>query len=753
MAKGYARIGAPQPRIDGRLKVTGAARYPADEPLTNPAFAYLVTSSIANGRVATLDLVEAKRVPGVLDILTHDNVGALSKPPQSSGGGGGSTTTLETDRVWHDGQIIAVVVADSFEAAREAAHRVRAIYVQKDPSATFGSPGVTEEDPTVKDKSKDPPRKGDAAAAFAAAPVQVDARYATPTQHHNAIELFTTTCLWDQGNLTIYEPSQFVHGLRGAVAKQLGLPPEKVRVVSRFVGGAFGSKGGATARTAWVALAAQRLGRPVKLVPSRDQGFTIATYRAETEQRVRLGADREGRLQALIHEGREISSRPSAYNVAGVETTGRLYACPNILTGVTVVHADRNTPGFMRAPPDTPYMFGLESAMDELAHALDMDPIELRPVNDTATDPVSGKPFSSRGLMRCFDAGAERFGWKRRDPRPGSMSDGDWLVGLGCAAAAYPSNIAASSARVTLGRGGKARVQLGAHDLGTGAYTVLAITVADGLGVKLDDVTVELGDSRLPPGGLAAGSNHTASITNVVAKACADIRGRLAAAAVRDGPLLGADAAALSLVDGALRAPDGRHEPLDTAMVRLGGGALEAYAENLPSGAPPNGLEMMHKDQLAMSPGGKRPEGPCYAFGAQFVEVRVHRRTREIRAPRAVGAFAAGTIVNPLTADSQYRGGMIWGISAALHEATEIDRRNARYINDNLADYLIPVNADIQSLDVIFVPEEDRVVNPLGVKGIGEIGIVGMNAAVANAVFHATGRRIRQLPVRIEDLL
>jgi xanthine dehydrogenase YagR molybdenum-binding subunit len=254
MAKGYARIGAPQPRIDGRLKVTGAARYPADEPLTNPAFAYLVTSSIANGRVATLDLVEAKRVPGVLDILTHDNVGARSKPPQSSGGGGGSTTTLETDRVWHDGQIIAVVVADSFEAAREAAHRVRAIYVQKDPSATFGSPGVTEEDPTVKDKSKDPPRKGDAAAAFAAAPVQVDARYATPTQHHNAIELFTTTCLWDQGNLTIYEPSQFVHGLRGSVAKQLGLPPEKVRVVSRFVGGAFGSKGGATARTAWVAL-------------------------------------------------------------------------------------------------------------------------------------------------------------------------------------------------------------------------------------------------------------------------------------------------------------------------------------------------------------------------------------------------------------------------------------------------------------------------------------------------------------------
>jgi xanthine dehydrogenase YagR molybdenum-binding subunit len=751
---GYGAIGGPALRIDGPAKVTGQARYPSDEPVAHPAYAFLVTSAIGRGRAPDFDLTEARGVPGVLDILTHQNVGDQVKTPPGPGGPE-QTTTLESERIWHDGQIIAVVVADSYEAAREAAFKVRPHYVAEPPTATFGSPGLELEDPTERDKQHEHPRTGDAEAAFAAGAVKVDSRYATPTQHHNPMELFTTTCFWEGGRLVILESSQFVHGLRSAVAKQLGLQPTDVRVVSRFVGGAFGSRGSVTSRTAWIALAARRLKRPVKLVATRDQGFTIATYRAETRQRVRLAADRHGRLQALIHEGEELSSRPSPYNVAGVETTGRLYACPNVLTKVTVAHADRNTPGFMRAPPETPYLFALESAMDELAYALGMDPVELRRANDARIDPISHKAYTSRHLMRCFDVAAERFGWARRDPEPGAMRDGDWLVGWGCASAAYTSNIAAAATRVSLNADGHARVQMSAQDIGTGAYTVLAVTAADRLGVKVDDVAVEIGDSDLPNAGLAAGSNHTATICNVVAKACEDLRARIAAVAVAAGnsPFHGGDPAALKLERGALRGPDGRSEPLAAALGRMGSGQIEAYAENLPLGAPPNGLETMHRDGMAMSRGSKRPDGVCYAFGAQFVEVRVHRLTREARAPRAVGAFAAGTIVNPVTAHSQFQGGMIWGISAALHEQTEIDRRNARYVNDNISDYLIPVNADIGEVDVLFVPEEDHEVNPLGIKGIGEIGITGMNAAVANAVFHATGRRIRELPIRIEKLL
>ena len=750
----YGAIGQPALRIDGRAKVTGRAVYPSDEPLAHPAYAVLVTSGVSRGRVAGFDLAEAQAVKGVLTILTHLNVGDEVKPPAGPMGPE-QTTTLESDRIWHDGQIIAVVVAETFEAAREAAFKVKPRYAPEPPSATFGSPGVELEDPRARDKMHEHPQIGDAEAAFGASPVRIDARYSTPTQHHNPMELFTTSCAWSDGKLTIYESSQFVRGLRAAVAKQLGMKPEDVRVISKFVGGGFGSRGSVTSRTAWIALAARRLGRPVKLAPTRDQGFTICTYRAETEQHVRLGADRSGRLAAVIHEGMEVSSRPSPYNVAGVETTGRLYASPNVLTKVTVVHADRNTPGYMRAPPETPYMFGLECAMDELAYALKMDPIELRRINDTDVDPVTHLPFTSRQLMRCFDLAAERFGWRSRNPQPASMRDGDWQVGYGCAAAAYTANIAAAATRVSLFADGRATVAMSAQDIGTGAYTVLAVTVADRLGLRVADVAVDIGDSDLPNAGLAAGSNHTATICNVVAKACEDIRGRIAqaAAAAGDSPFHRADPATLKLERGALTGAGGRREPLTAALGRMGLGRVEAYAENLPAGAPPDGLETMRNDGMAMARGSKRPDGVGYAFGAQFVEVRVHRLTREVRAPRAVAAFAAGTIVNPVTAHSQYQGGMIWGISSALHEQTEIDRRNARYINDNFADYLTPVNADIGEAEVIFVPEEDRQVNPLGIKGIGEIGIVGMNAAVANAIFHATGVRIRDLPIRLEKLL
>ena len=753
-AEALRLFGKSTPRIDGPQKVTGAALYGSDEPLAHPAFAWLVTSTIARGRLAGLRLGAAKAVPGVLDILTHWNVGdQATAPPQMDSGA--STTTLETDQIWHDGQIIAVVVAETLEGAREAAYLVEADYLPQTPSATFDSPGVLMEPTKENGEPKKGPAIGDAASAIAAAPVKIDASYSTPTQHHNPMELFTTTCVWDGPKLTIYEPTQSIYGLKAAVAKQLGIDPANVRTVSRFVGGAFGSRGSATSRTAWIAIAARRLQRPVKLVPTRDQGFTIATYRAETRQRVRLGASKDGKLTALIHEGWEVTSRPSGYNVSGTETTARMYACPNVATSVSVVHADRNTPGFMRAPPDTPYMFALESAIDELAHALAIDPIELRRINDTRTDPITGKPFSSRSLMACFDQAADRFGWKRRDPRPGLMSDGDWLVGWGCAAAAYPSNIGPAAARLSVTPDGHAIIQLAGHEIGTGAYTTVGLTVAHSLGLDLAKVKVVMGDSDLPPVPVAGGSNNAASTTHVAAKACEEVRARVAAAAVADksSPFFGADPASLGLVDGTLRSPGGQTEPLAEALGRVTNGVLEVHAENLPAGMKPDALAGLYKGQASMLRGGGRDDCTAYAFGAHLVEVRVHRLTCEVRAARVVSAFAAGTIVNPLTAYSQFMGGAIWGLSSALHESTEIDRPTARYVNENFADYLIPVNADVPDIKVIIVPEEDDMANPLGVKGIGEVGIVGMNAAVANAVFHATGKRVRDLPIRIEKLL
>ena len=748
----FGLIGKPAIRIDGRAKVMGRAAFASDEPAANPAHAFLVTSAIARGRIAGFDLDEAWAVPGVLDILTHENVGGEADTPQQASGGD-TTSTMETDHVWHDGQIIGIVVADTYEAARETAFRVRVHYEAQPPAATFGSPGAKEE--VRKAGEHEDYQVGDAEGAFASAPVKLDARYGTPTQHHNPIELFTTTCAWTGRQLTIWEPSQFVYGLRGTVAKQLRMDPDDIRVVSKFVGGAFGSKGGATSRTAWIAIAARRLGRPVKLVATRDQGYTVASYRAETRHRVQLGANPDGHLLALRHEGWEVTSRPSQYNVSGTETTARMYACPNILTRVNIVHADRNTPGFMRAPPDTPYMFALESAMDELAHRLGIDPIELRRRNEPERDPVTGLPFSSRHLMACFDQGAEQFGWAARDARPASMRDGEWQVGYGCASAAYGSNISSAAVRVTLRPTGHAQVRIAGHDIGTGAYTVVAITAADRLGLVLDHVMVEMGDTELPPAALAAGSSHTATITHAVARACDELRTRIARAATtsNEGPLAAQDAAALVFAGGKLGLPGGPSEPIEDAVKRVSDGAIEAYAENVPAGSPEGALSKLYGGQNPMLRGHKRKDATTYAFGAQFVEVRVHRRTREIRVPRMLGAFAAGRIVNPLTAHSQYMGGMIWGLSGALLETTEIDPHAARYVNDNLSEYHIAVSADVGKVEVLFVPEEDNAVNPLGIKGIGELGIVGMNAAVANAVHHATGRRVRNLPIRLEDVL
>jgi xanthine dehydrogenase YagR molybdenum-binding subunit len=724
-----ANMGEGVPRLDARLKVTGEARYPADMPLDHPAHAVLVTSSIAKGRLTGLKLDAARAVPGVLDILAAENTGELKQLKFQQAGSATSIQSLGPD-ISHDGQIIAVVLGDTLEAAQEAAAKVEASYAAERPSATFDAPGVTQDDITkVSQQHKKVPNVGDADAALAGADVAIDVEYATPTQHHNPMELFSTTCVWRDDKLTVYEPSQFVYGLRNGVAMRLGIDRDKVRVVSRYVGGAFGSKGGMTPRTALIALAAKRLNRPVKLVVTRDQGFTTATYRAETRHHIRLGARRDGKLAGYSHEGFEVTSRPDPYGVAGVEDSARLYAYGAVKTKVNLVHADRNTPGFMRSPPVVPYIYALESAMDELAWKLGMDPIELRRINDTMTDPIDGKPYSSRSLMTCYDQAAEAFGWKNRAARPGATRDGDWLIGWGCATALYPTHIGTAAARVRLMANGEARVQTAAHEIGNGAYTVIGQVAAEALGVPLSKVTVELGDTELPPAPVAGGSRTTASTCSAVLKACEAIRGKLSG-------------------NGA----PGDGASLKEAFGRLGANAIEEYAEFVPHGLKPQSIQALY-DGTSGATGGSEGEKTMYAMGAEFVEVRVNAFTREIRVPRMVGAFAAGRLLNTRTVHSQLMGGMIWGLSSALHEATEIDRERARYVNDNLADYRVPVNADVADVEVILVPEEDRDVNPVGVKGLGELANVGTAAAVANAVYHATGVRVRAQPIRIEKLL
>lgn len=745
-------LGHPHVRVEGRAKVTGAAVYASDHRDGPVAHAALVTSTIACGRITGFDRRAAEAVPGLLAILTHrDCAGAIAPVRHLMAGGfvNSAHRPLASDRVAYAGQIVALVVARTPEAAARAAALLRVGYEAEPAAGSFDDPGAE----TVPLADLKPGHvdiaKGDPEAAWAAAAARVEARYETPIQHHNPIELFTTRCAWDGDRLTVHEPTRYVGAVRHGLAAQLGLDPDRIRVVSGLLGGHFGSKFALSQHTALVALAARRLGCPVSLVPTRRQGFTIANYRPESRHDIRLAADRDGRFTALAHEAAVITSRFDPFAMEGADVTASLYACPALRTQERAVRVDRNTPGPMRAPPEVPYLFALESAVDEMAWHLGLDPIELRRRNDTATDPVSGRPFSTRSLMACFAAGAQAFGWERRLPGAGAMRDGPWRVGLGCAASVRPVKIAAAMMRIRLSPDGAAEVATAHHEIGNGITTLLAMGLADRLGVPVERVSVRLGDTALPPAGISGGSSTTTSLMNALALGCDQLRGQLSRALTAPGrPFAGCEPDSLRLVGGRLLAPDGRALRCPEAVGLLDPAGIDTLAEFVPAGSKPDALDSLRAGHIGLTLGG---DHLAWAFGAQFAEVRIHAETGEIHVPRLTGAFAAGRVLNPLTAKSQLTGGMIWGLGSALLEETVLD--GAAYRNPDLAEYLVPTAADIGAVEALLVPDPDAHVNALGVKGLGELGIIGVNAAIANAVFHATGRRIRRLPIRIEDLL
>ena len=739
-------IGQPIIRRDAASKASGAAQYAADFPHVGTAYAALTLSKVARARITRIDTIEAEAVPGVQLVLTHRSLNeGLGEETFAMKGGHmqSSFMPLTSDEVHYAGQIVSLVIADSQEAAEEAASKVAVDYAVQHASASIEDPDREEE--PMDAKSID---VGDAEAAFAAAPVKVDATYHTPAQHHNPIELYSATAVWRDGKLLVNTPSQWVIGKQAALAKIFGIPMEDVHVESPYIGGGFGGKATLLAHTVLIAMAARRLGRPVKLVVPREAMFTVGSFRPATRSRVRLAAERDGTLVAVMHDEAGQSSVIDHVAFPATEVTSKMYASPNIRMRESTVATDVNTPGFQRAPAEAPGFFGFESAVDELAVALDMDPIALRLKNEPARDPVKNLPWSSRSLVDCFHRGAERFGWSRRTPATGSMTlpDGT-LVGMGCATATYPSAMAPSSARVRLSADGICVVSCAAHDLGTGAYTVLGQVAADVLGVPNEMMRVHLGDSTLPSGPVAGGSITTGSAGSAIHVAAMAVRDRLLAAAAKGG-----DTSGYTLAGGHVIGPDGTGTLVKDVLAAMTGGVIEEMADWKPS--------TMDDDKMRQGlAGGMAFAGPVterfssFSFGAQFAEVHVDPLLRTVRVARMVGAFACGRIINPRTARSNLAGGMVWGASFALLEETQVDRPRARFANTDLAGYHISSNADIGEVVVELVDEEDREVNAIGAKAVGEIGIVGMNAAIANAIYHATGTRVRKTPILVEDLL
>lgn len=684
-------IGASLERMDGELKVTGKAPYAFEHRLERPAYLHAVQSSIARGRITNIDTSAAERSEGVIAVITHQTAPRLASDENKE------LWILQSDEVHFRGQFLAAVVAESPEAARHAAELVRVDYQSASHDVRF-HPGRKDfyAPKAVNAGYPTDTSQGDAEAAFEAAEVKVDAIYTTPMEHNSPMEPHTTVALWEPPKLTLYDSTQSVHSVRTTVAKTFGLDVEQVRVVSPYVGGGFGSKGEPHAHNILTALAALRVpGRAVKFALTRQQMFCLAGYRTPTIQRFRLGAARDGRLTSIIHDVTELTSRFKEFAEQTAVPTRLMYASANRRTRHRLAALDLPKPSWMRAPGETPGMFAGEVAMDELAVACGVDPIELRVRNEPERDPESGKPWGKRHLVECLREGARRFDWSRRDPRPRQRTEGLWLVGTGVASSTYPRYVLMGSrATIRLGEDRCYTVRIGAADLGTGTWTTLTQIAADALECPVEAIRLEIGDTELPNATVAGGSSGVSSWGWAIVAAARELR-RL----YGSRPSPGAEASA-----------DTPKEAGD-----------RTYAQ--------------------------------HSFGAQFAEVRVNPETGEVRVPRMLGVFSAGRIINPRLARSQLIGGMTMGLSMALHEESVIDERFGHVVNQDFAGYHIAANADVADLDAVWLDEVDERSTPMGSRGIGEIGIVGAAAAIANAVYHATGTRIRDLPITPDKLI
>jgi xanthine dehydrogenase YagR molybdenum-binding subunit len=712
--------GQPVTRVDGRLKVTGKAPYAADNAMPNLTYAALVCSTVARGTVDRIDTAAAQRIPDVLRVITDF---------------GGVTLPFDARRVASFGQPVAVVVANTTEAATHGASLVEVSYTGEPPLTDMDSPQAVAE-PGKTGRVREHTR-GDADDALRGAAVVSDLRYSIARNNHNPIELAATVASWDGDRLTVWDKVQGITWALEAYSEAFGIPVDQIRVISLYVGGGFGIAGKIWPHQLLAAFAARQMRRPVKLTLSREQFYTVAGYRPTSRQRLAIGADRSGRIGAILHEGRTENSRYEGYEDNIVGPAQFMYSSPNMRSVYRSVPLDINPPTFMRGPGTTTGAFALECGMDDLAVRLGIDPIELRLRNEPGRDESENLPFSTRRLTDCFRQGADTFDWSRRNPTPRTVRDGDQLIGIGTAASVYHALRGPCAVSARVNADGTAEVGSATSDMGPGTYTAMTQVAADALGLPIPRIRFSLGDSRLPEAPVHGGSRTMASVGSAVAHVGTMLRDRFIRTAVVDpgSPLNGLRPSDVTVTGGRMfhTAEPERGEYYQDLLRRRGLGNLDA--------------------QDTWSPDDADERFSMHAYGAIFAEVAVDELLGTVRIRRVYGCYDAGRIINPKLAHSQAIGGMVGGIGMALLEATHLDHRDGRIVNANMSDYLVPVNADIPALDAEFVAAEDNVVNPLGVKGLGELVMVGVPAAIANAVFNATGKRITDLPITIEKLL
>ena len=729
-------IGAGTPRIDGRAKVTGTAKYAAEFEPSGLVHAQVVTSSITKGRITAIDTAQALAVEGVISVLTHENRPRMADSDEAYNDDvapedGKPFRPLYDATIRFNGQPVALVIASDSDTARFAASLVRVNYEAAEHNTDLHKARGA----AVKKERPSKPR-GNARDALSKADIRHEAEYTIPVEHHNPMELFGTTVEWhDDGTITVYDKTQGVQNVQRYIAHVFDMQPDDVRVVSHYMGGGFGAGLRPQYNVALAVLAARAVKRSVRLYLTREQMYGLS-FRPETIERVALGAGKDGKLQAITHEAIAMTSQYEDFLRNDIGWADQLYACQNVDYAHRLARLDLPTPGDMRAPGAATGVYALESAMDELAIALKLDPVQLRLLNYSDTDQAENLPYTSKQLRECYSRAAEAFGWSKRSPQPRSMRDGKELVGWGMATGVWEALQMPFAVRLVLTANGHAEVACATHDIGTGTYTIMAQVAADVLGLPIDNIAVKLGDSSLPMSPVSGGSWTAVSIGTAILKAGAELRGRLLglAQSIPGSPLADAKPGDVELRDGKIvsKRDPGRAVSIAEVMQKSGMPRIEIERHN----------EFEKDEKHARN-----------THAAVFAEVKVDEELGVIRVTRLVSAVAAGRIINTKTAHSQIMGSLIWGIGMALHEETLIDHRFGRVTNANIAEYHVPVNADVYDIDVIFVEEPDDIINPLGSKGVGEIGIVGVAAAIANAVHHATGKRVRNLPITLDKLL